>query len=242
MVGYDSFAPLYDEVLGNRYHAALLPQLLKRLRRLRAPMPARMLDLGCGTGKLAAFFRERGCAAVGLDLSLGMLLEGAARFSCPRVNGDMARFAFRRPFDIVLCMYDSLNHLISDTDVRAMLAGVFHALEPGGIFLFDSNNLWAFRHVFGSREIFRHEEETGTAEMKTGFDRESGLAWAHVKGRGPRGSFEDSLMERYYSREDLERWLREAGFGQIKVEGWSPGRAYGGRNVKDFWTAGKKSV
>jgi SAM-dependent methyltransferase len=237
MVGYDAFAPLYDEVLGNRYHAALVPRLLKSLRKLKVPMPARILDLGCGTGKLAAFFRERGCAVVALDLSLGMLREGATRFACPRVNGDMARFAFRRPFDLVLCMYDSLNHLTTDADVRSMLSGVFSTLEPGGVFLFDSNNLWAFRHVFGSREPYRHEDETGWAEMKTGYDRASGTAWAHVNGGGPGGPFEDSLMERYYAREDLERWLMDAGFAQIKAEGWSPGRAYSGRNVKDFWTA-----
>jgi SAM-dependent methyltransferase len=240
MVSYDHFSPLYEEVLGNRYHAALIPFLLKNLRRAKAAMPARILDLGCGTGKLLAFFRDRGCFVTGLDLSLGMLAEGARKYALPRVNADMVRFAFREPFDIVCSMYDSLNHILAEIEVKAVFRNARCALRPGGVFIFDTNNLWAFRHVFGSREIFRHEDGTGSVEMATGFDRASGLAWAHLNGRGPDGPVEDALQERYYPREDLERWLKEAGFGRIRVEAWSPACAYGNRKVKDFWTAIRK--
>jgi len=239
MVGYDQFSALYEEVLGNRYYAALVPHLLKNLRRLNVPMPARILDLGCGTGKLLAFFKARACLAVGLDLSLGMLAAGARRYHLPRVNADMARFAFREPFDLVFCMYDSLNHVLTGAEVREVFRNAYSALRPGGHFIFDTNNLWAFRCVFGSREVFRHEEEQGRVEMATGFDRASGLAWARVSGRGPEGPVEDTLQERYYPREALERGLKEAGFGRIRVEAWSPARAYGNRKVKDFWTAAK---
>jgi hypothetical protein len=73
--------------------------------------------------------------------------------------------------------------------------------------------------------------------METSFDPPSGLARALVTGSWRGERVEDELAERYYTRADLRRWLHEAGFRGVQAEGWSPGRAYGGREVKDFWSA-----
>jgi hypothetical protein len=101
----------------------------------------------------------------------------------------------------------------------------------------DTNNAWAFRHVFGSPRPYETEFEGGSVRMETSFDPPSGLARARVTGSWRGERVEDELAERYYTRADLRRWLHEAGFRGVQAEGWSPGRAYGGREVKDFWAA-----
>lgn len=236
MVGYDGFADVYDEVLGRRYHAALVPRLLRDFRRLDIFPPGNVLDAGCGSGMLVAFLRDRGFAAAGLDLSIGMLRQGRDR-CLPVFQATMASFALSEPLDAVLCLYDSINHLVDPATVRAAFACFHAALRPGGRLIMDTNNAWAFKHIFGSPRPYENEFEGGHITMATSFDPADGLARARITGSRRGEKVEDELAERYYTRADLRRWLHEAGFRGVHVEGWSPGRAYGGKEVKDFWTA-----
>jgi SAM-dependent methyltransferase len=236
MTSYDGFAAVYDEVLGRRYHQALIPRLLKEFRRLDLFPPGRVLDAGCGSGMLVEFLRDRGFGAFGLDLSLGMVR--AARDRClPVLQASMAAFAVAEPLEAVVCHYDSLNHVTDPAAVRAALACFHAALKPGGRLVMDTNNAWAFRHVFGSPRPYETEFDGGSARMETSFDPATGLARAVVTGRRDGVAFEDRLEERFYPRALLRQWLHEAGFRGVRAEGWSPGRAYGGREVKDFWSA-----
>jgi SAM-dependent methyltransferase len=239
MTSYDGFASVYDEVLGRRYHAAVVPRLLKEFRRADLFPPGRILDAGCGSGMLAAFLKDRGFTAFALDLSLGMLRPGRDR-GLAVFQASMRAFALRAPVDAVLCLYDSINHLLDPAAVRAAFACFHAALRPGGRLIMDTNNAWAFRHVFGSPRPYETEFEGGSIRMETSFDPASGLARARVTGSWRGERVEDELAERYYPRADLRRWLHEAGFRSVRAEGWSPGRAYGGREVKDFWSARRR--
>lgn len=236
LTSYDGFAPAYDETLGRRYHAALIPRLLKFFRREGIYPPGRILDAGCGTGMLAYFLKDRGFTAYGLDLSLGMLRPGRDR-GIPVFQASMAEFSLAGRVDAVLCLYDAVNHLMEPAAVRAAFGRFHDALRPGGALLVDTNNAWAFRHVFGSARPYDSEFEEGSARMETRFDPATGIARARVSGVWKGERFEDALEERYYPRADLRRWLHQAGFHRVRVEGWSPGRAFGGREVKDLWSA-----
>ena len=59
-----------------------LPRQAHKVRRRACPPPARLLDVGCGTGALAAKLAARGYEATGLDPSDGML--GVLRERDPR--------------------------------------------------------------------------------------------------------------------------------------------------------------
>src|SRR5579884_3048187 len=55
------------------------------------PRPCRLLDLGCGTGRLLTPFAARGYQVVGLDLSAAMLAVAAARARRAGVAVDLVR-------------------------------------------------------------------------------------------------------------------------------------------------------
>jgi SAM-dependent methyltransferase len=65
--------------------------------------PARVLDAGCGTGRIATRLHEQGYDVVGVDVDSSMLRE--ARSDAPELDwreADLATFDLGRTFDVVL--------------------------------------------------------------------------------------------------------------------------------------------
>jgi SAM-dependent methyltransferase len=106
-----------------------------------------ILELGCGTGKiaiaLAGLLGERvgglpGTRVVGLDESPEMLRIAHARD--PRIDwilGDMRSPLVEGAFDLVICCYNTLQLLRTDDDLTQALRAVRRLLRADGIFAFD---------------------------------------------------------------------------------------------------------
>jgi SAM-dependent methyltransferase len=78
-------------------------------------------------------------------------------------------------FDLVTCLYDSLNHLTDPVDLRRALVGARRLLAPGGLFFFDVNTPHAYRSVWGDS----HDSYLGAHHARfwrSRYDQESGLA------------------------------------------------------------------
>lgn len=92
----------------------------------------RVLDLGCGTGHLAAKIAEAGAEVVGIDASPEMIEE--ARRLYPGLDfgvGDARDFHFDKPFDAVFS--NAVLHWVKPPEVA--VASVRRALGPGGRFV-----------------------------------------------------------------------------------------------------------
>jgi trans-aconitate 2-methyltransferase len=94
------------------------------------PQPGeRILDLGCGTGQLAAKIAEAGADVVGLDGSPAMI--GQARQNYPRLQfvlSDAAALKFENEFDAVFS--NAALHWMLDR--AGVAAAVARALKKGG--------------------------------------------------------------------------------------------------------------
>jgi SAM-dependent methyltransferase len=99
------------------------------------PPPARLLDLGCGTGWTSAFFARRGYAVTGQDIAPDMIEfaeRNKRRYEAEQLDfvvSDYESLNFVEPYDCAV-FYDSLHHA---ADERAALESAFRALRPGGI-------------------------------------------------------------------------------------------------------------
>jgi SAM-dependent methyltransferase len=122
-----------------------------------------VLDLGCGTGQLAAHFLAAGFAVTGLDLSPEMLAHaarnnaaavaaGRARF----VQGDAAHFAFDHAFGLIASTFDTLNHLPDLDALRGCFRSARAVLAPGGYFVFDLNTRLGLQG-WNSLNIYEHD-------------------------------------------------------------------------------------
>jgi SAM-dependent methyltransferase len=140
--GWDEYSPFYDwenaQTMGRRDVAFW--------RELAARVGTPVLELGCGTGRIAVPLGRAGIDVVGIDRSAAMLARAAARVRraglrrrVRLVRGDIRSLPFRRhsPFGLVLAPYGMLQSLLRDADLTATLRAVARVLEPGALFGID---------------------------------------------------------------------------------------------------------
>ena len=130
-VYYDLITSVDPTAVGDiDFYASLLPE------------GAAVLELGCGTGRVALALAARGHTVVGLDLAPAMAKravlklrrlapEDAARASF--VVGDMTEFSLGRTFDAVLVPYFAFAHLPPGAPRERALDCINRHLAPGGL-------------------------------------------------------------------------------------------------------------
>jgi SAM-dependent methyltransferase len=137
MPGYASFAAFYDAVQGERADDADFARSLVERGR---PDARRVLELACGTGSVLARLRDGYEEVVGVDRSPEMLAVAAAKLPGVRlVEADMTTVRLGETFDAVLCLYDSVNHLLRWQEWEALFDTACAHLDPSGVFVFDVN-------------------------------------------------------------------------------------------------------
>ncbi len=112
--------------------AGFVAHLAAPLVDLLGPRPGeRVLDLGCGDGRLSAAIAARGARVVGIDRSPAMVAAARER-GIEAHELDAAALPFVETFDAVFS--NAALHWMGPV-MEAVLAGVFRALRPGGRFV-----------------------------------------------------------------------------------------------------------
>jgi len=135
--GWDDYAPFYDwenaRTLGRRD----VPFWRQLALNARGPV----LELGCGTGRIALPLGRAGAQVVGIDRSEAMLARARERVRRARlqyrvrlVRGDIRYLPFGSMFDLVMAPYGILQSLLRERDLKDTLSAVHDALEPDGTF------------------------------------------------------------------------------------------------------------
>lgn len=97
-----------------------------------------VLELACGTGRIARALAAAGFEVVGLDQSQRMV--DAARERAPEVawvRGDMRDFRIDRRFGLVCVPFNAIPHLHEREDIEALLRRAHEHLDPNGALAFD---------------------------------------------------------------------------------------------------------
>jgi SAM-dependent methyltransferase len=98
-----------------------------------------VLDLGCGTGRVALFLARRGHRVTGLDLDAALATElrrraAAQKLKAGAMTGDIRDFDFGRRFDLVLATMQLLQLLSGPRERLRVLECARAHLRPGGCF------------------------------------------------------------------------------------------------------------
>ncbi len=186
----DGFAAVYDTHWGE-FARTVSPRVVAHLRRRRPGVELRVLDLGCGTGITAAALEEAGCVVTGLDGSPAMLAAARGRTGA-RTTLVCAGLAEPPPgpYDVVLCLFDTLNHLGGLTELRPVLAAAAGVTRPGATLLFDLATAEALRTWQGTTTLpgppavdvtARCDPDGRWAELMVSSTDDDGRRWVEVQ-------------------------------------------------------------
>ncbi len=140
---YDRLAPFFDVMTDWASRLEVEgPFLQQRLEQVNAHT---VLDAACGSGGHALALAGWGYRVIGTDISPAMIALARAK----TVDGDNASFyvaglgdlAHRfPPFDVTLCLGNSLPHLLTEADLTEALADLAACLRPGGLLILHNLN------------------------------------------------------------------------------------------------------
>lgn len=218
---FSALAGVYDAIMADIEYGDWADFVLDYARD-QGLAPVSALDLACGTGALTAELQRRGLAVTGLDMSAEML--GVARSRLPGVTfvqADVRDFQLPQRYDLITCVFDSLNNLTQVADVGRALERMAAHLTPGGLLAFDVNTR------AGVRDLWEGEVMEGLAPMPGGqevhyhwshhYDPETELGTVQAICRIDGEEFTELHTERGYDDADLEPLLRAAGFASHEI-------------------------
>jgi ubiquinone/menaquinone biosynthesis C-methylase UbiE len=177
--------PIVLDIYGG-IHSASLPQLVSEVSRMVQPAKGRVLDIACGPGTFGRRIASPSKEVFGIDISMGMLRQGAAytvRERIPNVHFARARVEAlpfeNNLFEAALCC-GSL-HLFADTVLAlremaramkpaAILAVFTFTAGRGGILKFPRVRQRIARnrglHVFDLPEMERYLTDSGFEDFQ----------------------------------------------------------------------------
>jgi len=201
-----------------------------------------LLDLGCGTGEML-LRAQTDFKCEGADLSSGMLERASEKLNSlgvelPLYEQDMRKLCLGKKYDVIISMFDTVNHLTTQDDLVKLFQGINEHLEENGVYIFDVVDREFMDEMFpggvflDEREdmtvIWEHEVEDGLDYINTTF---------FVKNDG--GSY-DKYIEDYekkiFTHEEISQCAEEAG---LDVRGIYENSELAGRRY--FYVLEKKS-
>jgi SAM-dependent methyltransferase len=191
--------------------------------------PGRLIDLGCGTGRLLIPFAKRHYQVLGVDLSEGMLKAARDRASAACVAVALAKANLVElggvaagAFDWAACLFSTLGMITGKGNRRQFLGHVRRLLRPGGKFVLHVHNYWFnFRDRQGRRWLARDL-------IRSAFGGDHGGDRPMPAHHGIGG-----LALHHFSRREAVGLLRNAGFRVLEVVPVS--LREDGRLVRPWW-------
>jgi len=146
--------------------------------------PNLVLELGCGTGNITTLMQDKGYDMIGVDVSEEMLIEAREKAQETNqnilfLNQDMRDFELYGTVDACICMCDSLNYILEKEEVLQVFKLVNNYLNPNGLFIFDINTEYKFKHELADKTFSATEED-------------SAYIWENYY-------YEDEMLNEYYT-------------------------------------------
>jgi glycine/sarcosine N-methyltransferase len=196
-----------------------------------------ILDTACGTGWHTIALAQKGYRTAGCDASPVMIEQARANATKAQVPvrfavADFARMSvFSEPFDAVLCLGNSLPHLLSQEALVEGLGNMRARLRPGGVLILHNLN-----YDLRIKKQPRFFSANGHADAMVWRFADYGpefitfhTALFERKAEGEKSSWSvqvNSTLQRPLLEKDLDAAMGRAGFKEIQHFGGLDGRPF----------------
>lgn len=223
MTGYDSLTRFYDPIMGDQKDTA---RSIHKLIKKNHKNCSSLLEIACGTGSFLNYYNNFYDVS-GLDISDAIL--SAAREKNPEIplyRSDMLTFNFEEKYDCIICLNDSINHLLTLRDWKRLFNNVFVHLENDGIFIFDINTFHKLDNLCDSPPVVH---EFGDNILITDVNRSGRNAYRwnlrilEHTGSGKFILHEHNLFERTFTVAEIKKIIKN-NFRMIETEDLEHGK------------------
>ena len=147
-----------------------------------------------------------------------------------------------RTFSRITCLYDSLNHMLSEDDLTAAFAGARQVMSEDSLFFFDVNHPDVYRTVWSLEDPYVSADANHRLVMDTVYSSQTRQAIAHVSGwarvDGKRVKISEERHQRCYDESEVKRCLARAGLAARELIDFDPFQEGDSRRkVKLFFVA-----
>ena len=242
---YDDFAEDYDRFVNWDARLAYEMPFFESLFEKHSIV--RVLDSACGTGRHAIALAERGFVAAGADASKPMVMRAqrTALASGAKVSfyqagfGEMAA-SLGETFGAVLCLGNSLPHLLSAAAVRSALEDMAQLLRPGGLLILQNRNfdrVWERQERFMSPQAYREGDREWLFLRFYDYGPEAISFNVVTLLRDERGRWQQSVNSttlRPIFHDEVRRILTDLGFEDIGLYGSYDGEVFDSQESGDL--------
>lgn len=243
MEAYTSFAQVYDLFMDNVPYEEWSVYLIGLLKEYGIT-EGTVCDIGCGTGKMTRLLARAGYDMIGVDLSEDMLaladrgVEGEILYLCQ----DMCELELYGTVSAIVSVCDSMNYLLEEEEILAVLERAEHYLDPGGVFIFDMNTIYKYEHIedticenrkegsFIWENYYDDKEQINEYDLTLFIREESGLYQ----------KFEETHYQRGYPIEQICAWIEQAGLECLAVYGEGTREKPEADSERVYFIAGKR--
>lgn len=200
-----------------------------------------LLDCACGTGGHTIALAQRGYRVAGSDISPAMIARAEA--NTQRVGLSIPyrvacfqdlRATFDQSFDAVLCLGNSLIHVLSDEDALASLKNMRECLREGGVLILHNLNYdrrWKNQPRWFAVNSGTLQNQETLVWRFADYDQASiritfNIALFTKNAQGGWGVQVQNTLQRPYQKSEIENLLHRAGFRDAAFYGSLQGEPF----------------
>ncbi len=223
MESYTSFAMVYDEFMDQTPYDQWYQNILQVFKKYGVPEQGKVLELGCGTGKMTRRLALSGYDITAVDYSLEMLeiARNSSEDGILYVFQDMADLELPQKIDAAVSICDCMNYLLEEKELLSAFRRVKTYLNPNGIFMFDMNSKYKYEHLL-AQNTFAEDREDASFIWDNFYDEaqrinEYQLSLFIRNQKGTYDKFEEVHLQKAYEQDEVCDLLKRAGFEEVVI-------------------------
>jgi ubiquinone/menaquinone biosynthesis C-methylase UbiE len=223
-------AELYDIFYSDKEYDKEAAFVNQCIRRFGEKPVKNILELACGTGSHALELEKFGYKITATDYSEDMLNSARKKAESRSSSIVFEKQDMRNlekpevPFDVVICLFDSIGYVITNDALNQVFQGVYRQLREKGLFVFEFWHAAAMLRKYDPLRVRKWYSLNGEicriSETTLDIIRQvSKVKYSifELNNAGTYSRIEEIQENRYFLIQEMNMWLKQNNFELVKI-------------------------